>query len=105
MSNTYDVRLIPLAEKDLQNIYDYIANTLGNVSAANKLVNDFVTVFKTMAIMPYSYPKINNGYVKDKELRKAVVNNYIAFYKVDDDKRVVYVVRIIYGMSNYQSML
>ena len=46
---------------------------------------------------------VDNEYVKDKTLRKLIVNNYIAFFRIGDGE--VQVVRVLYGMRNYQDLL
>ena len=56
-----------------------------------------------MCAFPESCPYINNEYVKDKSLRKLIVNNYIAFYRVRDNE--IQVVRVLYGMRNYEVLL
>ena len=45
----------------------------------------------------------DNEYVRDKTLRKLVVNNYIAFYRATDSE--IQVIRVIYGMRNFADIL
>ena len=102
-SNQYQLKIFPLAQKDMEQIFDYIAVELCNVSAAIQQINDFERAFKNVCSFPESCPYIHNEYVKDKSLRKLVVNNYIAFYRVKD--REIQVVRVLYGMRNYETFL
>ena len=92
-----------MAQKDLENIFDYIANVLNNPKAAFDLANEFQKSLENAQIFPQSYPSINNEYIKDKTLRKIFVNNYIVFYRFDFNALIV--VRVLYGMSNYQEIL
>ena len=45
----------------------------------------------------------DNEYVRDKTLRKLVVNNYIVFYRATDSE--IQVIRVIYGMRNFTDIL
>ncbi len=88
-----------MAQLDMGQIFDYIAVELCNPTAAIGQINDFEKAFDNVCTFPESCPYINNEYVKDKSLRKLIVNNYIAFYRIRDNE--IQVVRVLYGMRNY----
>lgn len=92
-----------MARLDMEQIFDYIAVELCNPTAATGQINDFEKAFEHVCTFPESCPYINNEYVKDKSLRKLIVNNYIAFYRVRDNE--IQVVRVLYGMRNYEAFL
>ena len=102
-NNKYELKIFPLAQLDMEQIFDYIGVELCNPSAALKQINDFEKAFESICTFPESCPYIKNEYVKDKSLRKLVVNNYIAFYRFKSDE--VQIVRVLYGMRNYESLL
>lgn len=103
MSKNLALKISPLAKTDLESIFEYIAVDLCNRSAAFDQVAAFKKAFDRICDFPESYPLVENEYVKDKNLRKIVVNNYVAFYRVTEDEAVI--VRVLYGMRNYQSIL
>ena len=103
MANNYSLKIYPLAQADLEGIFEYIAVTLCNPTAARNQINDFKAAFEKVRNFPESCQRIDNEYVKDKSLRKLIVNNYIAFYRVKDSE--VQVVRVLYGMRNYETLL
>ncbi len=92
-----------MARLDMEQIFDYIAVELCNPTAAIGQINDFEKAFENVCTFPESCPYINNEYVKDKSLRKLIVNNYIAFYRIKDNE--IQVVRVLYGMRNYEPFL
>ena len=102
-SNKYQLKIFPMAQLDMVQIFDYIAVELGNPTAAVGQIDDFEKAFDNVCAFPESCPYINNEYVKDKSLRKLIVNNYIAFYRVRDKE--IQVVRVLYGMCNYETLL
>lgn len=99
----YELKIFPMAQHDMEQIFDYIAVELCNPSAALGQIDDFERAFESVCAFPESCPYINNEYVKDKSLRKLVVNNYIAFYRFKGDE--VQIVRVLYGMRNYEVLL
>lgn len=103
MANKFELKIFPLAQTDMEQIFNYIAVELCNPTAALGQINDFEKAFENICAFPESHPYINNEYVKDKSLRKLVVNNYIAFYRIRDKE--IQVVRVLYGMRNYKTLL
>lgn len=102
-NNKYQLKIYPLARLDMEQIFNYMAVELCNPTAAIGQINDFEKAFDNICSFPESCPFINNEYVKDKSLRKLVVNNYIAFYRIRDKE--IQVVRVLYGMRNYETFL
>ncbi|MBQ8077844.1 MAG: type II toxin-antitoxin system RelE/ParE family toxin, partial [Eubacterium sp.] len=33
--------------------------------------------------------------------RKVIINNYIMFYRIDENKKLIYIMRFVYGRSDY----
>ena len=89
----------------MENIFDYIAFTLSNKTAAENQINDFENSFENISVFPYSTPLINNEYVTDKSIRKKIVNNYIVFFKVNEDRKRIEIIRVLYGMMDYEKIL
>lgn len=42
---------------------------------------------------------------KNFEYRRLPMNNYVAIYRIDKEKREVYIIRIVYGGRNYLNEL
>ena len=105
MDNRYSITIEKYAQKDLSDIFTYICNTLHNKKAAYKLLDKINEKFKTLSIFPDIAPNINNNYVKNKNIRKLLIDNYIAFYEIDKINKEIRIIRILYGMSNYVDIL
>ena len=105
MDKKYNIIIEKYAQKDLESIYNYICNNLVNKEAAIKLLNKINEKFDSIALFPKSAPLIINNYVKNNNIRKLLIDNYIAFYEVDDIKNEIRIIRIMYGMQNYIDVL
>ena len=103
MANNYRLKIFPSAQADLESIFSYIAEELKNPTAAFDLIDDFERAFETIRAFPESCPLADNEYVKDRTLRKLIVNNYIAFFRIEDGE--IQIVRVLYGMRNFQDIL
>lgn len=105
MQSEYALNIYPEAVKDMERIFEYISVTLCNPTAAAKQIHDFEQSLNLVCSQPECCPYIRNEYVKDKTLRKLLVNNYIVFYRAIHDRREIQVVRVLYGMMNYEKLL
>ncbi|MBE7067909.1 MAG: type II toxin-antitoxin system RelE/ParE family toxin [Clostridiales bacterium] len=102
-NDKYQLKIFPMAQLDMEQIFDYIAVELCNPTAAIAQINDFEKAFDNVCAFPESCPYIHNEYVKDKSLRKLIVNNYVDFYRIQNNE--IQVVRVLYGMRNYEAFL
>lgn len=105
MRAKYRIIIEKYAQKDLLDIYDYITNVLDNNLLAKKLLKRINEKFDSISIFPKSAPLINNEDIKNKNIRKLLIDNYIAFYEVDDINKEIKILRIMYGMQNYIDIL
>lgn len=105
MKDSYKIFIEKGAQNDLINIYDNVINVLLNSNYAIKLLKKINEKFEVLKQFPKSAPLIDNEYVKNKNLRKLLIDNYIAFYEVDETNLEIKIVRIINGMMNYFDIL
>jgi addiction module RelE/StbE family toxin len=105
MANNLKLVLSESALSDLNSIMNYIANHLCNPTAALNFSDKLYHSLINACSFPESCPLTNNEYVNDKTLRRLIVDNYIAFYKVDTQNNQLIVIRILYGMQNFKDIL
>lgn len=56
----YKLKISPLAQQDLKQIFDYIAVDLYNPTAAIEQINDFEKAFENICLFPESCSYITN---------------------------------------------
>ncbi len=105
METKYGLVVYPKAAEDIESIFRYISVELENPTAAGKFIDKFYTKLENIRYFPKSMPQISNVAVKNKNLRKLVIDNYILFYNINETQRVIEVVRVLYGMMNWQNLL
>lgn len=101
MSKKYDVKLSIEAEKDLQGIVIYIKDKLKEPIIAKKYAHIMKKEFKSLEYFPERYAIIDNKKIKELGIRKLIIKNYIAFYRINEDKKIVNIERILYGASDW----
>ena len=105
MAEKYNLKLSIEAEKDLQNIIMYIKEELKEPYIAEKYMYLMKREIKTLEYNPRRYAIIDNKKIEDLRIRKLIIKNYIAFYRVNDERNIVTVERILYGASNWMNEL
>ena len=93
----------PESRRDLDDIWDYIVSELQNRSAAERVINriiDAVDPLKNFAEMGTPLSSIADI---GTDYRFLVSGNYMVFYRVQGND--VYIDRVLYGRSDYMSVL
>ncbi len=103
--NKYILNIYPRAQADLESIFRYISEELFNPDAAASLIDDIEEALDRVCLNPLMCPFVRSTLVKDKTLRKLIVKNYIVFYRSNEQKKEIQVVRVLYGMMDYEKIL
>lgn len=91
------------ARQDLNSIMEYISIRLCNHFAANNLFNHIFKTIDNIVNYPSSYPLVENEYITNKNIRKAVIDNYSLYYVVEN--QIVKIVRIIYNKRDISEII
>ena len=81
----YHVRYLPLFEQDLADARDYIAITLQNPVAANRLVEKTENAIQERLLAPVSFKAYESKKDREHKYYRIQVKNYSVFYVVIDD--------------------
>jgi len=93
----------PEAQKDLEEIKVYIAETLGNPSASLTVVTRIINGMKQLRAMPSACPSLAAKVPLDTDYRYLVCGNYLVFYRHVD--KTIFVDRVLYGKRDYAKIL
>ena len=101
----YKVQITEFAQNDLDTIVEYIAVQLSNPIAAGDLLDEVDKCYSYRRSNPFIYAKSADARLKKEGYRKALIKNYILFFKVFENEKKVIVYRVIYGARDYQKLL
>ena len=103
--NEYRVIITAPAKADLMEIDEYISNELNAPLAARNFVLTVHNAIKTLTFSPQGLPKVQDDRLSAKGYRWIGIKNYMAFYTIDEQSRIVNVERILYGRRDWRRLL
>ena len=98
-----ELRLTPAAMNDLENIKEYISETLCNPIAAQRTVKRIVDDYTLLKVSPLMGTPLSSKVDVKTDYRYLVSGNYIVFYKADENYVSIY--RVLYGRRDYIKIL
>jgi plasmid stabilization system protein ParE len=101
MSGKFHIEYLPIAEKDLTEILDYIQ--IDNPTAALKLPDDVDKAVSKLAHFPYMGRVPKDQRLIQLNYRMLIEDNYLVFYVVLDN--VVEIRRIVHGKRKYDFLI
>jgi len=102
---SYNLVFLETAKRDMTEIVRYISRNLSNPSVAEKLAGKMVEVAEQLKGLPYKNRVYNPIKPLKQEYRGQVVDNYIMFYYIDENEKLIIVSRVVYGKRNYEKFL
>lgn len=100
MASKFGYQLTKRAESDLDGIVSYIAVELANPQAASDFVDKLKDNIDEARAFPESGSLVDNEFLQVENLRKKLIGNYIMYYLPDIRKKIIYILRIVYGKQN-----
>jgi toxin ParE1/3/4 len=101
----YTIEYLPIAKSDMVDIAKYIGVKLENPEAAERLAEKMIEAAEKLTDMPYKCPVYIPVKPLRHEYRKLIVQNYIMFYWVDEDKKLITIARVVYSGRDYENIL
>ncbi len=101
----YKIQLSIKAKKDIKNIVRYIKYELLEPSIAEKYANLTEKEIKSLEQCPQKFAIIDREIIGSDNVRKLIIKNYIAFYRINENNRIVNIERVLYGSSNWKEKL
>ncbi len=101
----YQVHITSSAERDIMRAADYIEFTLKNPDAADNLLDSVTKQIGSLSILPQKFALVDDPVLASWGIRFVIMNNYLAFYTIDEKRQTVIVVRFLYQKSNWTSIL
>ena len=93
----YEVEVSEQADRDLREIFEYIAFELQLPENAIGQLNRLEEQILSLDAMPKRYRKYEKEPWKSRELHILPVDNYVILYIPNSDKKVVTILRVMYA--------
>ena len=97
--------LTEIAEADVDDILDYMANTLVNPDAATAFTDELGEKLEEVCKAPKTGRLVENEFLKMEGVRRISVKNYIVYYIIDTEPKHIVVLRVVYGRRDQDKIL
>lgn len=98
--NKYNVKINPRTIRELDHIYEYIANEKFAPVIAKGQVDRIKKAVLSLDSFQQSHQERNEGRYAGKGYRQLLIDNYITIFRIDELNKIVYVVTIQYQERN-----
>lgn len=99
----YNIEYSKEAKQDLIDIKRYIKYNLQEPVIAQRLISKIKNEIDKLKNDPEIFSIIDDDFIKKLEIRKLIVDNYIAFYRINNNN--IQIVRVMYGRRNWIDLL
>lgn len=97
---SYVIHITRAAEQDLLNAVDHLEFVLRNPNAAADLLDEAVKQINSLKDFLEKFRLADDPVLSSWGIRFVIVNRYLAFYIIDEQKNRVIVVRFLFQKNN-----
>ena len=101
----YKVMLETIASADLLGVLDYIEGVLKEPETALRFFSAIEEKVLSLNTLPHRHGIVQDEPYKSIGVRWIPVENYLAFYVIDEESVTVRVLRILYSRRNWKNLL
>lgn len=87
--------------REMDYIYNYIILNLYAQKSAKELMNNVQQAIENLKIMPQMHMVIKKYSELELEYRRIIIGNYVVLYTISEKEKIIYIVHMYYGGSNY----
>ena len=103
--NKYNIEITEPAENDLNEIGYYIKYDLLEPEIALKTIEKISNKILELEYMPFRNELVKDERLSLQGIRKLIIDNYIVFYNVSENVKMVTIIRILYAKRNWIDLL
>ena len=103
--DSYKIIITPDAEEDLFELRNYIADVLLARDTARNYIRTIRQEIATLSEMPARYKPVDDEPWHSRGIRRIMANNFFVYYRIDEDRKQVFVLNVIYARRDQLRML
>ncbi len=102
---SYNIIITPDAEDDLVKLRNYITDVLLARDTARKYIHAIRKEIGMLSEMPARYKPVEDEPWHSRGIRRIMVNNFFIYYRIDEGRKQVYILNVIYARRDQLRML
>jgi toxin ParE1/3/4 len=91
--------------QDLLMILRYLIHDLKSPAAASHFLDAIEETVQGLSTMPYRFELVRDDTLRQQGYRRCLVKNYLLFYKVFEQEKIVQIYRVIYARRIWERLL
>ena len=95
MPDAYSVRITPRALADLERAFEWIGKDSPQNAAS--MITRLLDAIDGLNILPHRFDVPRTGRVRGRQVRSMPVRPYLVRYRIDEARKVVFVLRVRHG--------
>jgi addiction module RelE/StbE family toxin len=105
LQKKYKIEYLPVADRDLAEIFSYIAVDLAASQAAAGFLEKIGQAVQALDTFPYAHPVYHSAEIRTEpfEFRSLIVGSYLIFYYVTEN--TVTIARVVYGKRDMRNIV
>ena len=103
--DSYKIILTPDAEEDLVELRNYIADVLLARDTARNYIRTIRKEIGSLSELPARYKPVDDEPWHSRGIRRIMANNFFVYYRIDEDRKQVFVLNVIYARRDQLRML
>lgn len=105
MGCEYQYQLTERALQDIRETVGYLRNDLQNEKAAGKWMDAVEKSIAQLCVFPESGSVVFEEYLPGRNVRRTVIGNFILYYQILQEQKIIRVLRIVYGRRNQENIV
>ncbi len=101
----YEVKLTPQAIRQIKETVQYISKILLEPETARNWADTLQREIRELDHMPSRYPFVEEEPWHKRGIHKMPVKNFLVYYLIDEEKKIVWVTMVIYGRRDQVTAL
>ena len=101
----YEIIVTPDAEADLIELKNYITDVLLARETAKNYIRTIRKEIETLSYMPAKYKPVDDEPWHTRGIRRFLVKNFYVYYRIDDERKRVFILNVIYGRRDQLRIL
>lgn len=103
--DSYKIIITPDAEEDLFELRNYIADVLLARDTARNYIRTIRKEIGSLSELPARYKPVDDEPWHSRGIRRIMANNFFVYYRIDEDRKQVFVLNVIYARRDQLRML
>jgi len=103
--DSYKIIITPDAEEDLVELRNYIADVLLARDTARNYIRTIRKEIGSLSELPARYKPVDDEPWHSRGIRRIMANNFFVYYRIDEDRKQVFDLNVIYARRDQLRML